>query len=135
MSRASAEFFFDDGDKLHGIYNGSSDYMAEFLSRDSHEPWDWYYGEGAWKDSRWEGKGRAFDRVQCDHEGEHVLVRSDYGSGTFWHGKACRDCLVFKGPFAYGYGEYSADFVPYFSTEEQARASLPALPRGASNEP
>lgn len=98
MSRASATFYFDDGTKLHGIYNGTSDVMQRFLSSDAHEPWDWYYECGSWqgKDCYAEVERR---EEACTHEGEHVVVYSDYGSGEYWHGTACAECMIFKGPF------------------------------------
>jgi len=122
VSNASAEVFFDDGDILYGIYHGASDYMDPFLSRDRDEPWEFYRCTDRSANSRWKGEGRAFDRIKCDHEGEHVLVRSNYGSGTFREGSACRECLVFKGPFDHDDCE-DGSLVPSFDTGQQAKTT------------
>lgn len=95
MSRASATFYFDDGDVTFGIYEGTCDIMQTFMSYDRHEPWDWYYERGAWADS----SDRYGWAEKCAHEGEHCLAYSDYGYGYVWEGKACRECMVFRGPF------------------------------------
>ena len=130
MSRASATFYFDDGDITHGIYEGTCDIMQTFMSYDPAEPWDWYYGRGTWEGKRWCGKGEAFDRVEkCTHEGEHCLAYSDYGYGCVWEGKACRDCMVFRGPFEYGYDE--APLLFDFHSPEERDAWVNAHPQKA----
>jgi len=91
MSRASAAFYFDDGKVLYGIYEGTCDIMQQFMSESREEPWDWYYCRNAWKD-------RGLSVPECPHEGEHVVAFTDYGNGWYWHGKACAECKVFKGP-------------------------------------
>jgi hypothetical protein len=90
MSRAAATLTFDDGTVLHGIYNGTVDYMQGFMALTSDAAWD------VWSNYN----GRDEDLFpKCPHAGDHVIVSSEYGGGDSWEGRACRQCGVFKGPY------------------------------------
>ena len=67
--------FKSDGKLLYYLYDGTSDICIPSLCDDI---------EDIWKDNGW-------SRCKCGHD-ESVEIYSDYGSGFYWEGRACRHC-------------------------------------------
>lgn len=81
MSSARAEYFTPAGDFIgYGVYSGTSDVLAPAITREC----DW--AEGGWE-----------LLAACQHEGEEAIVYSDYGGGSYWPGRVCRECRIWKG--------------------------------------
>ncbi|MDE2573486.1 MAG: hypothetical protein KGM44_13310 [bacterium] len=102
MGHAPAAFFFDDGDLLYGVYNATLNVMRQILSPDPDAPMIW---ADMTRDHAAIYKSRAIyedvaDEVDgCPHEREHVVAACALHGGIAWHGKACRHCLLFMGPY------------------------------------
>ncbi|TAM75982.1 hypothetical protein EPN44_06935 [bacterium] len=100
--RIAAEFYFDDGDRLSGVYNLTLNVMRAILSRDPDVPLLW--ADRAHEQSLERKSTAIYEAVEdallsCSHLREHVTVFSLYRDGMAWHGRACRSCLLFFGPY------------------------------------
>ena len=83
MSHANAEFIFKDNTVLHGEYNGTSDVMLTNMFTTYDEMTD------HWREQEWK---------ECECDGEPCIAFTDYGSGSWWVGCACREHMVYKKP-------------------------------------
>jgi hypothetical protein len=91
MSHANGQVKFNDGLVLHYEYNGTCDVVCPALWRTNKEVW------AHWRDQP--------DRdCTCGHD-EPVEIATDYGSGCYWTGRACRRCMVITDGFGTGFDE------------------------------
>ena len=87
MSHAWALFIFQDGDILYGEYNGCPDVMLPRMFKTKEECWS------HWREP-WPG-------TSCTCQGDPCIAQNEYGDGTFWPGRACREHMVFVGPYSW----------------------------------
>jgi|GEM_PF-6179908 len=97
-----AEFYFDDGERLCGVYSATLNVMRAILSPDRDAPLLW--ADLTWEQSFDRKSTEAYERLEdaidtCTHEHEHVIAFCDHRGGMAWHGTACRRCLLFFGPY------------------------------------
>lgn len=84
MSRASGEVQFKDGTIMYCIYDGTSDIMHDKLFSTHNEAFQDY------------NKNISYNNG-CKCDGEDVLIYTDYGMGTTYTGRACKEhrCILF----------------------------------------
>lgn len=71
---------------LHGEYDGTSDTMQPnmFLTTEERNE--------QWRKQKWK-------KCECESEKLPCVVESHYGGGFSWDGSACKECMVFLGPY------------------------------------
>ncbi|TAM60748.1 hypothetical protein EPN52_04535 [bacterium] len=105
-----AEFYFDDGEVLAGVYNPTLNVMRMILSPDPDVPVLW--ADMAREQARVLESTAFYEALEdalpaCQHAREHVIAVLRQRGGLAWHGHACRICLLFFGP--YYPGELASD--------------------------
>jgi hypothetical protein len=91
MSHSEAKAYFKDGTTFYFEYNGTSDIACNSLKETIEE---------VRRDWRTDG---AYTNCQCRCESEDVEFFASYGNGIYWHGEACRKCMIItKGLDPYG---------------------------------
>lgn len=81
MSHAQGAVKFDDGLVMFYEYDGTADVVLPKLRKTMEEvETHWRKGE------YWEAS------YACTHAPEHVVIATNYGFGSSWHGTACRIC-------------------------------------------
>ncbi|TAM90379.1 hypothetical protein EPN42_05975 [bacterium] len=100
--RIPAEFYFDDGDVLSGVYSSTLNVMRAILSPDPDVPLLW--ADLAHEQSLEQKSTVVYEAVEdallsCSHLHEHVVAFLLYRGSMAWHGRACRSCLLFFGPY------------------------------------
>ena len=94
MSRALGQVRFADGAVFHYIYEGTGDTVVPKLYSSSKEAWAAWAGD---IDEMY---------IRCECAGESVVIANDYGDGSFWAGRACREHLnISDGPWISPYDE------------------------------
>lgn len=101
-NQVAAEFYFDDGDVLYGVYSGTLNVMRAVLSPDPDVPVLW--ADLAREHALRQRNPALYEELQdaieaCSHAPEHVIAVCGWRGGIAWHGSACRSCLLFRGPF------------------------------------
>ena len=78
MSHATGQIKFKDALILHYEYNGTADVCVSNLKDTKKQVWD------NWRKHEW---------LVCNcGKDEPVEIATDYGSGSYWSGRACRYC-------------------------------------------
>lgn len=102
MSRATAEFFKPDGERVgYGLYDGTNDVMLPWIVATQERAWAVRYPEQPDHLKHGPSKSDAAwwtMQEECRHEGQPCIVYSDYGGGFYWPGFYCPACSVFLGP-------------------------------------
>ena len=94
VSRAIALVRFNDGTILRGCYNGTSDFLSQWLITDE-ELEEKYDGSCFnWDSEKWDNYDNEYIDTDTIDDAEDVEIFSDYGGGFSWKGQASRSKLV-----------------------------------------
>ena len=98
MSRAIALVRFNDGTILRGCYNGTSDFLSQWLITDE-ELEEKYDGVCfSWDSKNWDNYDDIYIDPDTVEDSESVEIFSDYGNGFSWKGEASRNKFVVTSP-------------------------------------
>ncbi len=94
MSRAIALIKFSDGTILRGCYNGTSDFLSQWLITDKELEENYNGNCFSWDDEKWRNYKNEFIDSNLFTDLEDVEVFSDYGNGFSWKDKASKSKMV-----------------------------------------
>ena len=98
VSRAIALVRFNDGTILRGCYNGTSDFLSQWLITDE-ELEEKYDGSCfSWDSKNWDNYDDIYINPDTVEDSESVEIFSDYGNGFSWKGEASRNKFVVTSP-------------------------------------
>ena len=95
MSHAAGAVKFPDGEIYHYEYNGTADVVVPHLYKTFDEMRDNWRRPDFWKECE-----------VGEHNREPVEIATTYGSGFYWYGVACKECMCITAGFE---PDYSPD--------------------------
>lgn len=116
MSRAIALIKFNDGTILRGCYNGTSDFISQWLISDEELEQKYEGSCFSWDSKKWDNYDNEYIDTDEIYDAEDVEIFSDYGNGFSWNGKASKNNKVITSPTMLEYVTWSNDIPKWVLT-------------------